>query len=108
VPTYAFRDEETGEVFEKFMVMSSREKFLEDNPNYTQVPNALGGLVSSVGDRTKNTDGGWNEVINKAVDAHPHSPLADRYKKRSIKEIKTRDAVKKARDKLDNVIAKEK
>ena len=108
MPTYAFRDKETGEVFEKFLMMSSREKFLEDNPNYTQVPNATGGLISSVGDRTKNTDGGWNEVMSKAAEAHPHSPLAEKYGKQTHKEIKTREAVKSARAKLHNAIAKEK
>jgi len=108
VPTYAFRDKETGEVFEKFLQMSSRERFLEENPNYTQVPNAIGGFIASTGDRTHNTDGGWNEVMQKAAHAHPHSPLAERYGKKSQKDIATRDAVNKSRKKLDGAIAKEK
>jgi len=35
------------------------------------------------------------EVFAKAAEAHPNSPLADRYGKKSIKEIKTREVLKK-------------
>lgn len=32
MPTYSFRDQNTGDVFEKFMSFSAREQYLKDNP----------------------------------------------------------------------------
>ena len=51
MPTYSFRDNETGETFEKVLRISEREQFLKDNPNLKQVllsapeinANAIGG-----------------------------------------------------------------
>ena len=37
MPTYCFRNNETGEVHEEMMKMDDREKYLKDNPNLTQV-----------------------------------------------------------------------
>ena len=37
MPTYCFRNNETGEVHEDMMKMDDREKYLKDNPNLTQV-----------------------------------------------------------------------
>jgi hypothetical protein len=36
MPTYAFYNKETGELTEKFMSFSERDKFLEENPNMEQ------------------------------------------------------------------------
>jgi hypothetical protein len=33
MPTYIFEDQNTGEQFEKFMSISSREQYLKDNPH---------------------------------------------------------------------------
>jgi hypothetical protein len=33
MPTYIFEDTNTGEQFEKFMSISSREQYLKDNPH---------------------------------------------------------------------------
>jgi hypothetical protein len=43
---------------------------------------------------------GFKEVLSKIADAHPASPLADRYKKKSIKEGQTAAVVKKIKDKV--------
>lgn len=37
MPTYDFRNKVTGEVFEKFMSIAHREKYLEENPDIEQV-----------------------------------------------------------------------
>ncbi len=37
MPTYCFRNNETGEVHEEMMKMDDREKYLKDHPELTQV-----------------------------------------------------------------------
>lgn len=37
MPTYDFRNNDTGEIFEKFMSISSKEQYLKDNPHIEQV-----------------------------------------------------------------------
>jgi hypothetical protein len=46
---------------------------------------------------THKQDGGWKDNLQRIAEAHPGSPLADRYKKKSIKEIKTKEAINKHR-----------
>lgn len=64
MPTYKFQNTETGEVFEKWMYMSERLSYLEENPHVKQMPTILNS-VSEVGDFQNKTDGGWNEVLHK-------------------------------------------
>lgn len=64
MPTYKFRNKETGDVFEKWMLMAEREPYLEANPDLIQMPTLLNS-VSEVGDFQNKTDGGWNEVLTR-------------------------------------------
>lgn len=41
MPTYTFRNKETNEEFTEMMSMSSREKYLSDNPHIEQVITGL-------------------------------------------------------------------
>ena len=43
------------------------------------------------------TDGGWKDNLSRIAEAHPTSPLADRYGKKSTKDIKTKQVVEKHR-----------
>lgn len=99
MPTYTFEDKETGEVFEKTMKISERDVFVEENPHLTQLitgaPSMVSG-VSGVSTSVRQSDG-MKEVFQKAAEAHPNSPLAERYGKKSIKDIKTREVVNKHR-----------
>ena len=52
-------------------------------------------IVSSVGNRTGKTDSGWKENLSRIAEAHPRSNLAKRYGKKSIKQIKTEQVIKK-------------
>lgn len=59
MPTYRFRDNDTGEEFEKWMLMDERESFLKDNPNIKQLltpPNFV---------HTDNYGEGWRGKLNK-------------------------------------------
>jgi hypothetical protein len=64
MPTYKFRNKETGEVYEKWMLMAEREPYLEANPDLIQMPTMLNS-IGEVGDFQNKTDGGWNEVLHK-------------------------------------------
>ncbi len=92
MPSYSFKNNETGEEWEEFFSISGREEFLEQNPHITQLPSMIS-IVSDTGG-IKN-DGGWGDNMQRIAEAHPGSPLARRYGKKSTKEINTRNVLKK-------------
>jgi len=95
MPTYTFEHTETGEQWTDMMSWDERCKYLEDNPKVRSVitaPNIVSG-VQGMG-RMKNDDG-FKEVMAKIGEKNPGTSMADRYAKKSIKEIKTRQVLKK-------------
>lgn len=77
MPTYKFRDKDTGQEFDKFMSISAREDFLKSNPNYEQVlQSAMLGDSVRLGVRT--VDGGFKEVLSRINSANPRSNLKDK------------------------------
>ena len=93
MPSYSFRNTETGEEFDDILTISEREKFLEQNSHIEQLPSRVS-IVGGHGDRIKN-DGGWKENMSRIAEAHPGSPLASRYGKDTAKNINTRNVLKK-------------
>jgi len=92
MPTYTFEDKETGEVFDEIMKISEKEQYLKDNPNLKPVltaPNFVGDHI------VKKMDGGMKEVFSKIADAHPNTPIADRFSRKSIADVKRDKVVKK-------------
>ena len=94
MPTYKFLDTETKEEFEAFLGISEREEFLKDNPHVKQMPTAPN-LISGTGDWQSRTDAGFKEVLSKVAEANPDTPMGQRYKSSSAKEVATRNAVEK-------------
>ena len=98
MPTYNFRNKKTGEITEEFMSISAREEFLKKNKNLEPYMDSAPSFnyasrgFRSVSDRT---DNGFKEVLSKIAENHPASPLATQHGKKSIKEIKTREVIKK-------------
>lgn len=97
MPTYNFEHKDTGEVIEKYMRISEKDGWLEDNPEWKsvilQAPSFTGDHITAT---TKSMDGGMKEVLDRVANAHPTSPLADRYgDKKTTKELKTKDVLKK-------------
>ena len=76
------------------MTISEMEDYLQKNKHISQVLTGLN-IVASVGNRAMKTDGGFKDVLSKIGEAHPQSALARQTTKRSIKEIKTQQAVAK-------------
>ena len=67
MPTYRFENTETGEIFEKWMLMSEKEPYLKENPHLKPlIPTQMN--VGEVGDwqnKLVSKHPGWNEVLEK-------------------------------------------
>ena len=75
MPTYVFRNKETGEQFEQVMKMSELDSFRVDNPQLETVIQAV-----AFGDPTKLSssrkfDSGFKEVLQKIHERSPGSEL---------------------------------
>ena len=96
MPTYRFLDEKSGKEFDEFMSISDKEGYLKENSHLRQVytPIALAGdHLMGVGPKV---DGGFNENMQRIADAHPNSPMADRYgSNKSNSKIKAENIAKK-------------
>ena len=99
MPTYTYENTETGEVFEKTMRISERDEFVKENPHLKQLITGAPMIVGGIGSGGVKAGGGLDEVFAKTAEKYPDSPLADRYGKKSIKDIKTREVINKHRKK---------
>ena len=75
MPTYVFRNKETGEQFEQIMKMSELDSFRVNNPQLETVIQAV-----AFGDPTKLSssrkfDSGFKEVLQKIHERSPGSEL---------------------------------
>ena len=75
MPTYVFRNKETGEQFEQVMKMSELDLFRAENPQLETVIQSV-----AFGDPTKLTttrkfDSGFKEVLQKIHERSPGSEL---------------------------------
>jgi hypothetical protein len=98
MPTYTFENIKTGKIIKKTMSMSERDSFVNNNNDFRQVFTSLN-IVGGVSGLTHKPDSGWNDTLQKIAEKHPNSPLADRYRKKSINEIKTKQVINKHRKK---------
>tara|TARA_B100000497_G_scaffold37868_1_gene44480 strand:+ start:279 stop:596 length:318 start_codon:yes stop_codon:yes gene_type:complete len=97
MPTYSVRDNDTGEMEELFMSYSSLQEYLKENPSKESVITSAPMIIGGTGVSGFKVDNGFNEVLQKVGEAHPNSNLADRYVKKSSKDIKTQAVVDKHR-----------
>ncbi len=93
MPTYRFYNSKTKTEFEDYMTISDMEKFTKKKHIKLLVPTQMN-IVSSVGSVDSKTDSGFKEVLSKAAEAHPNSPLAERYGRKSVKQTQI-DRVRK-------------
>ena len=76
MPTYTFYNTETDEQFDDFMSWSQRETYLKENPHIEPMLTT----AALVGDHIVNRiDGGMKDTFSRIAEAHPNSPLADRF-----------------------------
>lgn len=100
MPTYKFIDTKTSEVFESFMKISEREKYLMENPHIETVMTAPAIVSSAGGTNDQKAGDGWKEVLSKVAEAHPGSTVGERYGRKTIKEARTSQIVKKHVDRI--------
>ena len=95
MPTYTITNIETNETFEKFCTWNELETFLEENPHFKKeltTPNFISGIEG----KTFKVDNGFKENMQRISEAHPNSPMAEKYgTNRTNKDKKTFDTVKK-------------
>ena len=73
MPTYSFRNKDTGEIFDKMLKIAERDDFLTQNPHLesiiTQAPAFAGDHISL------KKDTGFKEVLQKIHERTPGSQL---------------------------------
>ena len=92
MPTYTFEIIETGEQYDEMMKISERDDYIKNNPQVKPVmtaPNFVGDHI------VKRMDGGMKETLQKIADKNPNTPLADRFSRRSSKDIQKEKVVNK-------------
>lgn len=65
MPTYNFRNKETGEEFTEFMFMSEIEQYLKDNPHLEQDISGFSGIGDPVRMGMKKPDSGFRDVLKE-------------------------------------------
>ena len=96
MPTYTFFNKRTKKQYTELMSISEMEEYLSKNKHISQVIVPIN-IVAGVSGLTHRNDQGWKENMSRIAEAHPTSPLAERYGKKSIKDIKTRQVLEKHR-----------
>jgi hypothetical protein len=99
MPIYKFYNKKTKKEYDDMMSISEMEDYLSKNKHITQVLQPIN-IVAGVSGLTHKNDQGWKENMSRIAEAHPTSPLADRYGKKSIKQIRTQQALKKNKQRL--------
>jgi predicted nucleic acid-binding Zn ribbon protein len=64
MPTYTFKDENTGEVFDKFMKISELDTFREENPHLKNIIHAPE-LISGGKSAHAMAGSEWNDHLNR-------------------------------------------
>jgi hypothetical protein len=75
MPTYSFRNKDTGEIFDKVMRIADRDEFLTQNPNLESI---ITGAPAFTGDHisvVRKYDTGFKEVLQKIHERTPGSEL---------------------------------
>ena len=94
MPTYRFYNSKTNEEYEDLMSIAEMESLIKKK-HIKLLPPTQMNIVSSVGSVDSKTDSGFKEVLSKAAEAHPNSPLAERYGRKTVRQTQVEAARKK-------------
>ena len=106
MPIYSFENDK-GEIWDEMMSWDARCKYLEENPGTTTIITKAPGLVQTTGDRTK-TSSGFKDVLSRAAEANPYSPMAEDYGKKDSSSVKVRNVVKDVKKRVGGLMAESK
>lgn len=70
MPTYSFKDKNTGEVFDKFMSISSFENYLKENPNLESYISSAPPIGDTVRMGLKKPDDGFRDILRNIKHKH--------------------------------------
>jgi hypothetical protein len=73
MPTYTFRNKESGEEFTEIMSNAARETFLAENPHVEQLIVSGLGTVDSIRLGRQKPDGGFRDLLREMKKKHPLS-----------------------------------
>ena len=96
MPLYSFKNTKTGKEFTDMMTIDEMESYLKKNKHIKQQITSVN-IVAGVSGMSYRSDQGWKEVQSKIAEAHPTSPFAQQHRRKSIKEVKTEQVIKKHR-----------
>ena len=96
MPLYTFYNKRSKKEFTEMMSISEMESYLKKNKHVKQQITSVN-IVAGVSGMSYRHDQGWKEVQSKIAEAHPQSAFAKEHGKKSIKQIKTEQVVKKHR-----------
>ena len=96
MPTYRFYDKVKDVEYEEYMSIAEMEKFIKKK-HITLMPPTQMNIVSTTGQIDSKTDAGWKEQLSRIAEKHPDSNLGRRYRRRGIKESKTKEVLEKHR-----------
>ena len=97
MPTYDFENTKTGKVTTEMMSIAELDEFKAKNPHMKQLITKVNISSGVVGVGSMKNDNGWREMQSRIAEAHPASPFADQFGKKSIKEVKTKQVIEKHR-----------
>ena len=94
---YTFLNKKTKKIESHSMKFADYDTFKLNNPQLERYHESAPRIASSRGGEhlDSKTDNTWKEVLSKVGEAHPGSPLADKYNRKSVKEVKTKSVVEK-------------
>ena len=99
MPRYGWYDPSTDEEYETDMTYDEMQQFKKDNPGLEQRFN-LNFTSSQYMSTGGKMDDGWKEMLGRIADENPDSDLKEYGRRRTGKEVKTMDAIKKNRRRL--------
>ena len=99
MPTYRFYNSKTNEEYEDLMSIAEMESLIKKK-HIKLLPPTQMNIVSSVGSVDSKTDNGFKEVLSKAAEAHPNSPLAERYGRKTVRQTQVEAARKKRTNRI--------
>ena len=95
MPTYTIRNSENNDQYDTVCSWNELQEFLKVHPTFEKVITAPM-IVSGVEGKTHKVDEGFKENMSRIAEAHPNSPMAERYGHgKNIAETRVRNVAKK-------------
>jgi len=95
MPTYTIENTEEDEIYDTVCSWNELQTFLSENPQYKKVITAPA-IVGGIEGKTHRVDDGFKENMSRIAEAHPNSPMAERYGHgKNIAETRVRNIAKK-------------